>query len=308
MKAQDATNGQGWTVYHGDSCEVLQDFPVESIGFSLHSPPYLGLYQYSATPRDISNCRTDEEFWEHYRFVIKELFRLTKPGRIACVDLMNVPAMMVRDGYIGLKDFRGDVIREYIAAGFIWHSEHCVFKDPLIESTRTKALGLMHQQLMKDSSMCRAGIPQYLEAFRKPGKNAEPIKHDEPLKWYGQDEPTTGNLSHERWRRYASPIYMDIDFTNTLNAAAARDDDDERHIAPMSMDLINRAIELWSNPGDVVLDPFNGIGSTGYCALKAKRRYIGIELKKSYYQQAVKNLQSVVAQERQQDLFANVGE
>lgn len=305
MKAIDIAQGENWALYHGDSCELLPEFPESSIHFSLHSPPYLGLYQYSATPRDISNCRTDEEFWTHYRFIIRELFRLTKPGRIACVDLMNVPAMLVRDGYIGLKDFRGDVIRAYIDAGFIWHSEHCVFKDPLLEAVRTKSIGLMHQQLVKDSSMSRAGIPQYLEAFRKPGQNAEPIKHEEPLKWYGFDEPVGGNTSHERWRRYASPIWTDIDFTRTLNAAAARDGDDERHIAPMALDLIDRALELWSNPGDVVLDPCNGIGSTGYCALKAKRKYVGIELKESYWRQAVANLRAA-SDDRQQDLFASM--
>ncbi len=308
MKALDAVVTDRWCLTRGDCVEVMRQMPSDSVHLTVTSPPYVNLYVYQSSNRDIGNSRSEAEFWEHYKFVIAELFRLTKPGRIVCVDLMNVPAMMIRQGYIGLMDFRGDVIRAHQEAGFIWHSEHCVFKDPLIEATRTKALGLMHQQLMKDSSMCRAGIPQYLEAFRKPGKNAEPIKHEEPLKWYGEDEPTAGNLSHERWRRYASPVYMDIDFTNTLNAAAARDNDDERHICPMALDLINRAIELWSNPGDVVLDPFNGIGSTGYCAIKAKRRYIGIELKESYYHQAVKNLQSVADQERQLDIFATAGE
>jgi DNA modification methylase len=303
IEAIEQTTGKDWTLFHGDSCETMRGLPDSSIHLSIHSPPYLGLFQYSATPRDISNSRDDGAFWEHYRFVIAELFRVMKPGRIACVDLMNVPSMLSRDGVIGLKDFRGDVIRAYTEAGFVWHSEHCIFKCPLIEATRTKSLGLMHGQLVKDSAMSRAGIPQYLEAFRKPGQNAEPITHDSPLKWYGEDQPTHGNLSHENWRRYASPIWSDISFTRTLNAKAARDGDDERHICPMSLDIIDRALELWSNPGDVVLDPFNGIGSTGHCALGAGRKYVGIELKTSYYQQAVRNLQAVVTSS-QTDMFA----
>jgi len=283
--------GDGWALYHGDCVDVLRDMPATSVQFSIFSPPYLSLYVYSASERDIGNCRSDEEFWEHFSLVIAELLRVTRAGRIVAVDCMNVPAMKERDGFIGLKDFRGDIIRAFTSAGFIFHSEHCVWKDPLIEATRTKALGLMHQQLCKDSSMSRAGIPQYLLAFRKPGKNAEPIAHELGLDTFvGEDPPRTGNLSHERWRRYASPVWTDIDFTRTLNVQAARDGDDERHICPMALDIIERATWLWSNPGDIVLSPFAGIGSEGHVALEEGRRFVGIELKASYYEQACRNL------------------
>lgn len=298
----DQASGDNWTIWHADCVDVMRGLPDSSVHFSLHSPPYLNLYVYGASPRDVGNSRSDDEFWTHYRFVIDEMFRIIKPGRIACVDLMNVPAMKERDGYIGLKDLRGDVIYEYRKRGFIFHSEHCAWKDPLLEATRTKSLGLMHKQLQKDSAMCRAGIPQYLLAFRKPGANEETVAHQEPLAWYGENPPQHGNLSHERWRRYASPVWMDIDFTRTLNGISAREDADERHIAPMALDLIERAIELWSNPGDAVFDPFNGIGSTGVCAVKAKRKYLGAELKASYFKQAIANLANA-ADDRQQRLF-----
>lgn len=290
-------NGQNWTLYNDDCNEVIFQFPNESIDFSIFSPPYLSLYIYSNSPRDIGNCRDDSEFFQHFNYVIDGLFRVIKPGRLVAVDCMNVPSMKERDGVIGLKDFRGDLIRAFTSKGFIFHSEHCMWKDPLIEATRTKALGLMHKQLCKDSSMCRAGIPQYLLAFRKPGENKSPIKHENGLEWFaGQDQPNQGNLYHERWRRYASPVWMDIDFTNTLNAAAARDSDDERHVCPMSLDIIERGLQLWSNPGDVVLSPFAGIGSEGYMSLKLDRKFIGIELKESYFKQAVKNLSSIKKQ------------
>jgi DNA modification methylase len=283
--------GDGWVAFNADSVEALCSLESESIGLSVFSPPYLSLYVYSAHQRDLGNCRNEREFWQHYGYILNELLRVTKPGRIVAVDCMNVPAMKERDGYIGLKDFRGELIRRHVAAGFIFHSEHCAWKDPLLEATRTKALGLMHKQLCKDSTMSRAGIPQYLLAFRKPGVNPEPVAHPNGLEWFtGEDAPTTGNLSHERWRRYASPVWTDIDFTNTLNVQAARSPEDERHVCPMSLDMIDRGLELWSNPGDVVLSPFMGIGSEGYAALRRGRRFVGCELKESYFRQAVKNL------------------
>lgn len=292
----DQVTGDNFVAIHGDCVEAMHGLPDESIHLSCFSPPYMGLYVYSASPRDLGNS-TDAEFWTHFRFVISELFRLTKPGRIVAVDCMNVPAMKERDGYVGLKDFRGDLIREFVAAKFIFHSEHCMWKDPLIEATRTKALGLMHKQLCKDSSMVRAGIPQYLLAFRKPGKNAEPIAHENGLdRFVGLDAPKHGNLSHERWRRYASPVWMDIDFQRTLNARAAREEDDEKHLCPLALDIVERAIDLWSNPGDVVFTPFMGVGSECWQALKSGRRAVGVELKASYFRQAVANLKSVTVQ------------
>jgi DNA modification methylase len=224
--------------------------------------------------------------------LIDELFRVTKKGRIVAIDCMNIPAMKSRDGYIGLKDFRGDIIRQFIDAGFIFHSEHCAWKDPLLEATRTKAIGLMHKQLCKDSSKVRAGIPQYILAFRKPGENTEPIAHEKGLEWFfGENPPKNGVLSHERWRRYASPVWMDIDFTRTLNGREARENQDERHICPMALDLIERCVHLWSNPKDTVYDPFAGICSTGYVAIRNGRRFVGSELKTSYWEQSCKNLE-----------------
>jgi len=305
MNCLDQNVTEQWALYHGDAVEVLCGLPDQSIDFSIFSPPYGGtLYTYSSSPRDIGNCRDDAEFYEHFGYIIDGLKRLIKPGRIIAVDCMNLPAMKSRDGFIGIKDFRGDLIREFIARGFIFHSEHCIWKDPLIEATRTKAIGLMHKQLCKDSTMSRAGIPQYLLAFRAPGVNSNPVAHkDGLLTFVGEDDPASkGNPSHERWRRYASPVWMDIRANRTLNVAAARAEEDERHICPLALDIIERAIELWTNPGDVVLSPFAGIGSEGYVAVQAKRRFVGIELKASYYEQAKRNLRLSC---KQPDLFAS---
>lgn len=296
MNILNQTEGDNWTIANGDCIEVLNSLPENSIHLSIFSPPYASLYTYSNSDRDLGNSVNDAQFYDHFAYVVDGLHRVTKPGRIVCVDVMNIPAMKERDGYIGLKDFRGDVIRAFQKAGMVFHSEHCVWKDPLIEATRTKALGLMHKQLCKDSTRSRAGIPQYLLAFRKDGENTEPVAHINGLtEFAGENQPIHGTLSHERWRRYASPVWMDINFSNTLNAKAARDNEDERHICPMALDMIERAIQLWSNPGDIILDPFSGIGSTGYQAVRMGRKFIGSELKKSYYDQAVRNLRDAAA-------------
>ena len=304
MNVTNQAHGDGWTLYNGDSCEAIKNIPSDSVHLSVFSPPYMGLFCYSNSPRDLGNSKSDAEFFTHFQFIVRELFRVMMPGRIVAVDCMNVPAMKERDGYIGLKDFRGDLIRMFQAAGFIFHSEHCMWKDPLIEATRTKALGLMHKQLCKDSAMCRSGIPQYLLAFRKPGVNPEPVAHNNGLEYFiGEDGPTKGTLSHERWRRYASPVWMDINFNNTLNVQAARENEDERHICPMSLDSIGRAIHLWSNPGDIVFSPFAGIGSEVYQAILQGRRGIGIELKESYFNVAVKNCNAAELQTKGVSLF-----
>ena len=307
VKALDEASGEGWHIWNGDCTEVMGFLPDECIDMSVFSPPYLSLYQYSNSTRDMGNSATDDDFYIHFGFAIDHLFRVLKPGCIAAVDCMNVPAMKSKDGYIGLKDFRGELIRQFLARGFIFHSEHCAWKDPLIEATRTKAIGLMHKQLCKDSSMSRAGIPQYILAFRKPGDRAVPIAHPDGVDYFiGEDEPKIGNLSHERWRRYASPVWMDIDFTRTLNYRGGRETADEKHIAPMSLDLIERAIWLWSNPGDSVLTPFLGIGSEVYCAAKMGRKGLGIELKPSYFAQAVRNLAEIERETGR--LFAETGD
>ena len=290
----DQQIGSDWAMYNADCIPVLQSMPDASVHYSVFSPPYLSLYTYSASDRDVGNCASDDEFWKHFGFVIDELFRLVKPGRNVSVDCMNVPAMKERDGYIGIKDFRGDIIRAFVARGFVFHSEHCIRKDPLIEATRTKGIGLMHKQLVKDSAMCRAGLAQYLLTFRVPGENAEPIPHPNGIDpFIGMDEPEDGVTSHQRWRRYAEPIWTDINFQRTLNARAAREDADERHVCPMALDIIERALQLWTNPGEIVLSPFAGIGSEGYAAVDMGRRFIGVELKRSFYDQACINLASV---------------
>lgn len=278
-------------LYNGDCVEVMNMLPENSVGYSIFSPPYSNLYAYSNSDRDIGNCRSDAEFFNHFDFVIDGLMRITKLGRNVSVDVMNLPAMKSRDGYIGIKDFRGAVIAAFVAKGFIYHSEHVVWKDPLVEATRTKAIGLMHKQLCKDSALSRAGLPQYLLTFRKPGENPDPVVHEAGLtEFIGDDGPTDGNLSHNRWRRYASPVWMDIRSSRTLNYRDGRDDDDERHICPMALDIIERGIQLWSNPGDIVFDPFSGIGSTAYCAIRAGRRFVGSELKPSYFNLACSNI------------------
>lgn len=269
----------------------VRGIPEHSVGFAIFSPPFASLYTYSNSARDMGNCKTDEEFMENFSFLVEELARVMMPGRLVAFHCMNLPTSKERDGFIGIKDFRGELIRCFQKSGFIFHSETCIWKDPLIAATRTKALGLMHKQLCKDSALSRCGIPDYLVAVRAPGENQQPIRHPDGLtEFYGENEPTSGNLSHERWRRYASPVWMDINPSNTLQKESAREHDDERHICPLQIDVIDRGLHLWSNPGDVVLSPFAGIGSEGYEALRLGRRFIGIELKKSYFDQAVKNL------------------
>lgn len=291
MNVIDQKFGRNFAMYNGDCVEVVRGIPEHSVGFAIFSPTFASLYTYSNSARDMGNCKTDEEFMENFSFLVEELARVMMPGRIVAFHCMNLPTSKERDGFIGIKDFRGELIRCFQKSGFIFHSETCIWKDPLIAATRTKALGLMHKQLCKDSALSRCGIPDYLVAVRAPGENPQPIRHPDGLtEFYGENEPTSGNLSHERWRRYASPVWMDINPSNTLQKESAREHDDERHICPLQLDVIDRGIHLWSNPGDVVLSPFAGIGSEGHEALRLGRRFIGIELKKSYFDQAVKNL------------------
>ena len=289
------------SLYNGDSVEVLKGLPDNCIHYSIFSPPFSSLYTYSNSDRDMGNSASDAQFNTHFKFLIRELARVIMPGRLVSVHCMDIPKMKSRDGVIGLKDFPGEIIRDFEAAGFIYHSRVVVWKDPLVEATRTKALGLMHKQLCKDSSMCRNGLPDYVVTFRKPGDNPEPIPHDDGLKrFYGADEPEGVKTlapqpepapiySHQVWRRYASPVWMDIRQSNTLNKAAARDEKDERHICPLQLDLIARCLELWTNPNDIVLYPFAGIGSVPVVALQMGRRGLGFELKESYYKQMVLN-------------------
>lgn len=295
MNILDQYIGRNFALYNGDCIEVLRDIPDNSIHGMGFSPPFASLYTYSASERDLGNARNEEEFLQNFRFAAEQFYRVLMPGRILWCHCMDIPAMKERDGFIGLHDFPGDLIRLFESVGFIYHSRVLIWKDPLVEATRTKALGLMHKQIVKDSSMCRQGLPDYVIAVRKPGENPQRVEHPEGFTdFLGDDGPSVEDAteySHQVWRRYASPVWMDIRQSNTLNRTAARAEGDERHICPLQLDVIARCWELWTNPGDTVLSPFAGIGSEIYQALLMGRRGIGIELKPSYYQQAVVNCQ-----------------
>jgi DNA modification methylase len=292
MNVIDQRFGEGWAMYLGDSCEALQGIPSDSIHYSIFSPPFASLYTYSASERDLGNCRTHSEFYAHFEFIVRELMRVTKPGRLLSFHCMNLPSSKERDGVIGILDFRGDLIRIFKSAGFIYHSEVTIWKDPVTAMQRTKALGLLHKQLKKDSCMSRQGIPDYLVTMRKPGENPERVTH------------TNESFPVSVWQKYASPVWMDINPSRTLQKQSAREDKDERHICPLQLDVIERAIDLWTNPHDTILSPFAGIGSEGYVAIQKGRRFIGIELKPSYFKQAVGNLQQAEKETPRDALFA----
>lgn len=300
---QDVAKGERFTLHMGDCVEVCRKIKTESVGFTVFSPPFDSLYTYSASDRDMGNCKNPGEFAEHFKFLVPELFRVTKMGRLVSFHCMNLPTSKTRDGYIGLRDFRGELIRMFIEAGWIFHSEVCIWKDPVTSMQRTKALGLLHKQVVKDSCMSRQGVPDYLVTMRKPGENPNPVE-GELDRWIGDDTfRSDGRLSIDIWQRYASPVWMDINPSRTLQKESAREDKDERHICPLQLDVIERAMELWSNPGDVVLSPFAGIGSEGVVALQNGRKFIGIELKASYWKQAAANLEKAES-EANRDLFA----
>ena len=277
MKVIEQRIDEFYSMYHGDSCEVVKGIPDNSIHYTIFSPPFSSLYTYSNSDRDMGNSKDDAEFYEHFRYLVKELYRVTMPGRLLSFHCMNIPLMKQKDGVIGLKDFRGELIRLFIDEGFIFHSEVCIWKNPVTEMQRTKALGLLHKQIKKDSAMSRQGIPDYVVTMRKPSENPEPIEH------------SNETFPVDLWQKYASPVWMDIKQSNTLQKKSARAEEDERHICPLQLDVIKRCICLWTNPGDIVLDPFAGIASSNYMALRLDRRTIGIELKDSYYVQAVAN-------------------
>jgi hypothetical protein len=286
-----------YAIYQGDCVELIQQLPDKSVGFSVFSPPFSSLYTYSNSERDMGNCRDDETFAQHFQFLVKELYRVLKSGRLVAIHCMNLPSSKSRDGVIGIKDFRGDLIRMFQAEDFIYHSEVCIWKDPVVAMQRTKAIGLLHKQLTKDSAMSRQGIPDYLVVMRKLGINDEPITGMLSLDDYVGDKATkpkrTGDAKLDSinvWQRYASPVWMDINLSDTLQYQTARENDDERHIAPLQLQVIDRALQLWSNEGDVVLTPFLGIGSEVHQSVKMGRKGIGFELKPSYFDLAAKNI------------------
>lgn len=301
------SSGDGWRLINGDCVEQVATLPDESVGFSVFSPPFASLYTYSNSDRDMGNSKDKDTFAEHFRYLIRELYRVLIPGRLVSFHCMNLPTSKVRDGYIGIDDFRGDLIRAFIAEGFIFHSEVVIWKDPVTAMQRTKALGLLHKQIKKDSCMSRQGIPDYLVTMRKPGVNPDPVAG--PFDHYVGDEPPDTHpgpgdrYSIEVWQRYASPVWMDINPSDTLQYRSAREYDDERHICPLQLQVIHRALQLWSNPGDVVLSPFAGIGSEGWEAVRMNRRFIGVELKPSYYREAARNLHAAVMERDSETLF-----
>jgi DNA modification methylase len=289
MNVIDQKLGEDFALYQGDCVEVVKGIPDSSIHYTIFSPPFASLYTYSNSERDLGNVRTHSEFFAHFRFLVGDLLRVTMPGRLLSFHCMDLPTSKSRDGFIGLTDFRGELIREFLAAGWILHSQVCVWKDPVTAMQRTKAIGLLHKQLKKDSALSRQGIPDYLVTVRKPGENPERVSH------------TNETFPVALWQRYASPVWMDIDPSDTLQYRSAREHDDERHICPLQLEVIRRGLRLWTNPGDRVLSPFAGIGSEGFVALGEGRRFVGVELKRSYFEQAARNLSGA---RKQQSLFA----
>lgn len=275
---------QGNTLIHGDSIEELPKISSESIGFTVFSPPFPDLYCYSDDKRDIGNCRTYEEFQEHFAFLPPELYRVTKSGRNVAVHCMDTPVQKGKYGYIGLRDFSGIILREMEKAGFIYHSRVTIWKNPVTEMQRTKAMGLLHKQVKKDSTMSRVGIPDYVLIFRKDGDRTDPVKC---------------TISVDTWQDYASPVWMDIDYGDTLNGTQAREEEDEKHICPLQLPTYKKLITLYSNEGDLILEPCLGIGSGIFQAVKMGRKGYGIELKKTYFDQAVKNVKAALQGKKQ---------
>lgn len=294
VEALDYAEGNGWAMWNGDCVEVLAQLPENSVGYSVFSPPFASLYTYSNSDRDLGNCKDGDAFIEHFSYVLDQLNRVLKPGRLLSMHCMDMPTSKTRDGVIGARDFPGELIRAAQASGFIFHSRVCIWKDPVTAMQRTKALGLLYKQIKKDSCMSRQGFADYIVTLRKAGDNPEPVTH------------TPESFPVGLWQKYASPVWMDIDPSDTLQYRAARDSEDERHICPLQLGVIRRCIDLWSNPGDIVLSPFAGIGSEVYTAAQMGRRGVGIELKPSYFKQACKNLADVYADGG--TLFENVAE
>ena len=314
MKVIDQVVTDDYSIYHGDSVEIIKGIPDNSIHFSVYSPPFESLFTYSNSDRDMGNSSSTEEFWQHYRFLIAEQYRTMMPGRIVAVHCMNLPTTKGRDGFIGIRDFRGEIIRSFQDAGFIFHSEVVIWKDPVVAMQRTKAVGLLHKTIEKDSSMSRMGLPDTMVMFRKPGDNPIPVAGRFNIDEYaGEDRPEVAHNAHngevERWnsiniwQRYASPVWFDIRQSNTLNLKGTKDEKDEKHICPLQLDVIDRCLQLWSLPGETVFTPFMGIGSEVYTAIKKGRKAVGIELKDVYFQQAKKNIEQAILERNNNGLF-----
>lgn len=317
----DQAQGDAWQIWHSDCIEALRGVPDNSIHYSIFSPPFIALYTFSDDPRDVSNNRDDKVFWDHYRFVLQGVFRALKPGRNISIHCMDLPTSITRDGFIGMKDFpaQNRAICEEI--GFVFHSRTTIWKDPVVAMRRTKSIGLLHKQVVKDSALSRMGICDQLIHMRKPGINDEPVSGVFET-YYGDDmtneEQTMASSasydasgkrtfeehkSIEIWQKYASPVWMDIKQNDTLSFRVARAEYDERHISPLQLTPVRRCLDLWSNPGDVVFSPFAGIGTVGYVAIGMDRKFCGAELKASYYRQAVANLRLAEREKNAGTLF-----
>jgi len=298
MKVLDQKQGEGWALYNGDCIDVVSAMPDRSVDYTIFSPPFASLYIFSNSDRDMGNVRSHEEFYSHMRFLVPELLRITRPGRLLSFHCMQLPAGKERDGFIGLFDFRGELIRLFREAGWIYHSEVAIWKDPVAAMHRTKSIGLLYKQLCKDSALSRQGFADYLVTMRAPGENDKPISNIAPGirfdRYLGECPPDPTNdrrrFAIDCWQRYASPVWFDIAQSETLQRESAREEKDEKHICPLQLEVIRRAIELWTTKDDVVFSPFAGIGSEGYVALQEGRRFVGAELKPSYYRQACANL------------------
>lgn len=309
----DQAEGKNWKLWNADCIDVTRGLPDDKVHYTIYSPPFESLYTFSDHPRDLSNCADSDTFWQHYRFLIKELFRVTMPGRLCSTHCMQLPTSKTRDGFIGLRDFRGEIIRAFQDDGWIYHSEVCIRKDPVSAMQRSKSIGLLHKQVCKDSSLSRMAIADYVVTMRKPGDNPEPVAGAFDA-YYGSEAEVDGPLITETgnmrstnypgdnwysvavWQRYAEPVWMDIVQGDVLSRQKAREESDERHISPLQLTVIRRCIDLWSNPGDTVYSPFAGIGSELYCAVEMGRKAIGAELKESYFRQAVVHLRDIEAQ------------
>lgn len=287
--------GTDWTLYHGDCVRVVGQLLDDSIGLSVFSPPFSNLYIYSDYLEDMGNCATHEEFFTHFSFLIEQLLRVTIPGRLCAVHCNDQTRQKGIEGVTGLYDFPGDIVRAFEAKGWTFHSRITIWKDPVIEMQRTKNIGLLHKQLKKDSCASRMGRPDYVLVFRK--NILHEVNYPQPVGHTAEEFPV------DQWQQWASPVWMDIRQTNVLQYRDAKDDEDERHICPLQLDVIERCVTLWSNPGDLVLSPFSGIGSEGYQSLKMGRKFVGAELKDSYFEVACRNLKAAEELKHQGELF-----
>ena len=298
IQCLDSAHGENWTMYNGDCVDVVRQMPDCSVDLSIYSPPFGDLFIYSDSVRDMGNCSGDDQFGEHYAHLLREMFRVVRPGRMCAVHVSDLPSRKSREGFIGLRDFSGDVIRAHTAAGFNYHSRITIWKDPVVEMQRTKAHGLLWKNIRDDSTRNRTGIPDYIIVFKRPPTTKAEEAMVEKVSHTAEEFPVS------QWQEWASPVWMDINQSRTLNVRNARGQGDEKHMCPLQLDVIERLSVLYSNPGEVVMSPFGGVGSEGVGSLTFGRKYVGVELKPEYFDQAVKNLTAAEV-DNQTQMFGN---